>query len=135
MAKSSVSSIQPISMQNQVLMVEGLSGDSGVGRSVVTLRTNIGCDSNVPEGGGIQLLILSTKTCQSSISSIVDHHIDSHSNTMSSVQHGSGVILPRVEVDDGTVLLLVEFLVLLVDDVLKVPTITQIGHHLNQHSR
>ena len=49
-AKSSVSSIQPIRMQNQVLMVEGLSGDSGVGSSVVSLRTNIGWDSNVPEG-------------------------------------------------------------------------------------
>ena len=118
-AKSSVSSVQPISMQNQSLIVEGLSGDGGVGSSVVSLRTNIGCDSNVPEGGGIQLLILSTETCQSSISSIVDRHIDSHSNTMSSVQHGSGVILPRVEVDDGTVLLLVKVLVLLIDGVLR----------------
>ena len=62
-AKSSVSSIQPISMQNQVLMVEGLSGDSGVGSSVVSLRTNIGCDSNVPVRGGVQLPVLSTKTC------------------------------------------------------------------------
>ena len=65
----------------------------------------------------------------------MDRHIDSHSNTMSSVQHGSGVVLPRVEVDDGTVLLLVKVLVLLVDGVLRVPAITQIGHHLNQHSR
>ena len=42
-------------MQNQVLMVEGLSGDSGVGSSVVSLRTNIKCDSNVPERGGVHL--------------------------------------------------------------------------------
>ena len=116
-------------------MVEGLSGESGVGRSVVSLRTNIGCDSNVPEGGGVQLPILSTKTCQSSISIIIDCHVDSHSNTISSVQHGSGVILPRVVVDDGTVLLPVKVLILLVDGVLRVPAITQIGHHLNQHSR
>ena len=135
MAKSSVSSIQPISMQNQVLMVEGLSGDSGVGSSIVSLRTNIRCDSNVPERGGVQLLILSTKTCQSSIGSIVDSHIDGHTNTMCGVQHSSGVVLPRVEVDDGTVLLLVKVLVLLIDGVLRVPAITQIGHHLNQHSR
>src|SRR3954471_5137 len=118
-------------MQNKVLMVEGLSGDNGVGSSVVTLRTNIRCDSNVPEGGGVQLLILSTKACQSSISSIVNCHIDGHSNTMSGVQHSSAVILPRVEVDDGTILLLVKLLVLLEDDVLGVPAITQIGHHLN----
>ena len=105
-------------------------GDGGLGSSVVSLRTNVGCDSNVPERGSVQLPILSTKTCQSSISSIVDHHVDSHSNTMSSVQHGSGVILLRVEVDDGTVLLLVKVLVLLVDGVLRVLVITQIGHHL-----
>ena len=116
-------------------MVERLSGDSGVGSSVVSLRTNIGCDSNVPEGGGVQLPILSTKTCQSSIGSIVDSHIGGHTNTMCGVQHSSGVILPRVEVDDGTVLLLVEVLVLLIDGVLRVPAITQLGHHLNQHSR
>ena len=116
-------------------MVEGLSGDSGVGSSVVSLRTTVGCYSTVPERGGVQLLVLSTKTCQSSISSIMDHHVDSHSNTMSSVQHGSGVILPRVEVDDGTVLLLVKVLVVLVDGVLRVLAITQIGHHLNQHNR
>ena len=131
MAKSSVSSIQPISMQNQVLMVEGLSGDNGVGSSIVSLRTNIRCDSNVPERGSVQCLILSTKTCQSSMSRIVDCHLDGHSNTMSGVQHGSGLILPRVEVDDGTVLLLVKVLVLLVDGVLRVPMITQIGHHLS----
>jgi hypothetical protein len=116
-------------MQNQVLMVEGLSGDGGVGSSVIPLRTNVGCDSNVPEKGGVQRPILSTKTCQSCISSIVDCHIDGHSNTMSGVQHSSGVILPRVEVDDGTVLLLVKVLVLLVHGVLRVPAITHIGHH------
>jgi hypothetical protein len=118
-------------MQNQALMVERLSGDGGVGGSVVSLRTNVRCDRNVPERGSVQCLILSTKTCQSSISSIVDSHIDGHSNTMSGVQHSSGVILPRVEVDDGTVLLLVKVLVLLVDGVLRVPAITQIGHHLS----
>ena len=62
-------------------------------------------------------------------------NIDSYSNAMSGVHHGRGLILPRVEMDDGTVLLLVEVLVLLIDGVLRVPTITQIGHHLNQHSR
>ena len=83
------------------------------------------------KGGGIQLPIITTKTCQSSVSIIVDCHINGHSNTMSGVQHSSGVILPRVEVDDGTVLLLVKVLVLLGDGVLGVPAITQLGHHLS----
>ena len=51
---------------------------------------------------------------------LVNCHLDGHSNTMSGVQHGSGLILPRVEVDDGTVLLLVKVLVLFVDGVLRV---------------
>ena len=102
-------------------MVEGLSSDGGVGSSVVSLRTNVGCDSNVPERGSVQCMILSMKTCQSSIGSIVNCHLDGHSNTISGAQHSSGVILPRVEVDDGTVLLLVEVLVLLIDGVLRVP--------------
>ena len=50
---------------------------------------------------------------------------------MSSVQHSSGVILSGVEVDDGTVLLLVKLLVLLVHGVLRVRAITQIGHHIS----
>ena len=118
-------------MPTKVLVVEGLAGDGGVDISVVSLLTLAGCDSNVPKRGGIQFPILSMKTDERSVSSVMDCHINGHSNTMSGAQHSRGVIITRIDADDGTVLLLVRIPVLLIHGVLRVPAITQIGHHLS----
>jgi hypothetical protein len=75
--------------------------------------------------------VLSMKMGNSSIGSIMDCHVNSHSNTMKGVQLSDGVILPMEYSNHSKVLLLVELAVVLVNYVLGVPMISQPGQEVD----
>jgi hypothetical protein len=77
--------------------------------------------------------MLSTETSNSSKGSIMDGHINGHSNTVKGVQLSDGVVPLIKDANLRIVLLLVELTVNLVNNVLGIPAISQPGQKLDQN--
>jgi hypothetical protein len=149
--KSPDSAIQSLNVLNLNLWVVATThiggADSSVG-PVGTLRRERGQDlsvgwrvnsirgiRNVPVYRILQAGVRCTETNNSSIGSILYCHLNSHSNATEGVQPISGMIMLIPDNHLSLILLLVELVVILVNSVLGVPTITQCLQETVQNGR